>query len=386
MAGGGYVCSGRTMAVGETPPEIGFTPSPPDVEAPTPYEYGVNHADDVPLYRRLPTKGEIRAEEERRQRLLAAAAAAAAPPPDGGPAEAEATAEAAAEETAEAEDEEEEEEEEEPTGPIVTRLSRGFYVTIDAIVSHEGRQWVRTAALNYIASSGVSRRRVPDIHGAELGESLTLPIAMVYMDGARTVRPGRGGRYDTARELERFDLVPVAGTATIRGAPHYATGQGDFIPAERVRLIEAADPPPGIGADERWIDVDLGRQTLVAYEGARPVYATLVATGKPGFETPPGEYRLLSKYISTNMADAPDGDDPYLIEDVPWTMYFQGAFALHGAFWHSRFGQVRSHGCVNLAPADARWLFFWVGPRLPEGWHGVTATEDNPGSRVFIHE
>ena len=41
---------------------------------------------------------------------------------------------------------------------------------------------------------------------------------------------------------------------------------------------------------------------------------------------------------------------------------------------------------VNLAPADARWLFWWVAPDLPEGWHGVAATEDNPGTRVYVHE
>jgi hypothetical protein len=67
-------------------------------------------------------------------------------------------------------------------------------------------------------------------------------------------------------------------------------------------------------------------------------------------------------------------------------MYFSLAIALHGAFWHGRFGQVRSHGCVNLAPADARWLFFWVRPELPEGWHGVTSTDENPGTRVYVHE
>jgi hypothetical protein len=54
-------------------------------------------------------------------------------------------------------------------------------------------------------------------------------------------------------------------------------------------------------------------------------------------------------------------------------MYFLGSYALHAAFWHERFGHPRSHGCVNLAPRDARWLFFWTLPELPSAWHGVLA-------------
>jgi hypothetical protein len=78
-------------------------------------------------------------------------------------------------------------------------------------------------------------------------------------------------------------------------------------------------------------------------------------------------------------------DGPYSIEDVPWVQYFQGSYALHGAFWHDNFGYVRSHGCVNLAPEDARTLFSWTEPKLPEGWHGAFAAPDK-GTRVVIHE
>jgi lipoprotein-anchoring transpeptidase ErfK/SrfK len=78
-------------------------------------------------------------------------------------------------------------------------------------------------------------------------------------------------------------------------------------------------------------------------------------------------------------------DGPYSIEDVPWVMYFNASIALHGAFWHNQFGTPRSHGCVNLAPADAKQLFAWVEPRLPPGLHGVYATATQPGTRVVVH-
>ena len=53
---------------------------------------------------------------------------------------------------------------------------------------------------------------------------------------------------------------------------------------------------------------------------------------------------------------------PYSIEDVPYVMYFEGSYALHGAFWHNNFGHEQSHGCVNLAPLDAKKIFFWTEP------------------------
>jgi hypothetical protein len=67
-------------------------------------------------------------------------------------------------------------------------------------------------------------------------------------------------------------------------------------------------------------------------------------------------------------------------------MYYHRAFALHGAFWHSNYGSQMSHGCVNLSPLDAKWVFRFTEPHLPEGWHGVWATEEHPGSRVVVHE
>ena len=84
--------------------------------------------------------------------------------------------------------------------------------------------------------------------------------------------------------------------------------------------------------------------------------------------------------------DGAGGDLPYSIDDVPFVAYYDGSYALHGAFWHSNFGREMSHGCVNLAPLDAKHVFQFSEPRLPRGWHSVVATKDRPGSVVSIHE
>jgi lipoprotein-anchoring transpeptidase ErfK/SrfK len=139
--------------------------------------------------------------------------------------------------------------------------------------------------------------------------------------------------------------------------------------------------------------VNITTQTLVAYEGDKPVFTTIVSSGRHDDEdktkdhrTPTGSFRIREKHIATTMDDDSAVDGPYSIEDVPWVMYFEKGIALHGAFWHSSFGKEHSHGCVNMLPHDARQIFQWVGPKLPEGWHAVRSTAENPGTRVIVHE
>lgn len=108
---------------------------------------------------------------------------------------------------------------------------------------------------------------------------------------------------------------------------------------------------PGSGG-ERWIDVDLSEQLLIAYEGDTPVRWVAVSTGLPATPTIVGQFRIYVKYQSTYMS----GDD-YDLPNVPYTMYFYKGYGLHGTYWHSNFGRPMSHGCVNLPTPEAEWLF-----------------------------
>jgi hypothetical protein len=74
----------------------------------------------------------------------------------------------------------------------------------------------------------------------------------------------------------------------------------------------------------------------------------------------------------------------YRVDDVPWIQYFHEGYAVHGTYWHNGFGQPRSHGCINLAPRDARWVFDWAPPRLRPGWMALEATAQQPGMLIRI--
>jgi len=137
-----------------------------------------------------------------------------------------------------------------------------------------------------------------------------------------------------------------------------------------------AVPPTGIGEGEKWIDVDLSSQRLVAYEGNRAVYWALVSTGLPATPTVTGRFHVYVKHRSTTMSGP-----GYYLTNVLYTQYFYRGYGLHGAYWHNNFGHPMSHGCVNLSNADAKWLFDWTLPYVPPGVNTVSGT----GTLVVIH-
>jgi lipoprotein-anchoring transpeptidase ErfK/SrfK len=188
----------------------------------------------------------------------------------------------------------------------------------------------------------------------------------------------------------RFERVNVLESRKASGSQWIRIGERHWLRGRDVRVATAAEPPPGLRPQERWIDVDIDSQILTAYEGSRPVFATLVSTGKGRGKsiqaTPKGIHRVWVKLVSTDMDNLEDEEASryYAMQAVPWVMFFDKGYGLHGTFWHRSFGNVRSHGCVNLTPRDAQWLFYWTSPRLPAGWTAALPTEYEPGTLVRV--
>jgi lipoprotein-anchoring transpeptidase ErfK/SrfK len=112
---------------------------------------------------------------------------------------------------------------------------------------------------------------------------------------------------------------------------------------------------PTGSSGERWIDVDLSNQKLVAYQGDTPVYWVSVSTGLPDTPTVTGQYRIYVKYPAQTMSGP-----GYYLPDVPYVMYFYEGYGIHGTYWHHNFGHPMSHGCVNAPTPDAQWLYNWA--------------------------
>jgi lipoprotein-anchoring transpeptidase ErfK/SrfK len=113
-------------------------------------------------------------------------------------------------------------------------------------------------------------------------------------------------------------------------------------------------------SSQQWIQINLAEQRLTAWEGNTPVFSVLVSTGRTMDQTPTGVYSIQTKYRTTRMQGEHEGIK-YDIPDVPYTMYFSGSYAIHGAYWHDDFGTPVSSGCINVPVDAASWLFGWAG-------------------------
>ncbi len=170
--------------------------------------------------------------------------------------------------------------------------------------------------------------------------------------------PGYGSA-ETGLQLPLSTVVQVYRTEIVDDMEWNLIGPDQWVEGRKVAVVTPnPTPPEGVTAN-RWIEVDLKEQTLAAYDNNEMVFATMGATGAEPFWTRPGVFQIFEKKEAETMRNN-DPTDFYYLEDVPYTMYFDGARALHAAYWRARFGYPQSHGCVNLSIGDARWLFDWA--------------------------
>lgn len=177
---------------------------------------------------------------------------------------------------------------------------------------------------------------------------------------------------DTGQFVNRFEIYQIYDRRNSEGLDWVMIRPGEWIEKRYISIVYPRTSLPNGVNTSRWIDVNLYEQTIVAYEGLQMKFATVISTGIDPFWTRPGLFSIYQKLDTTYMTGSfeADGSDRYYLEDVPWTMYFDEARALHGAYWHTGYGWPRSHGCVNLSPGDAQWFYDWA----------------QVGDQVYVHD
>ncbi|MCC6213980.1 MAG: L,D-transpeptidase [Polyangiaceae bacterium] len=377
IAPAGFVCAGRGATTDLDHPIARAVTVAPDRAAPLPYRYGLSRSPPPPLYVRVPTRAQRAAHEP------------------GNPAR-------------------------DPQAErwwrdvTVTEVPMAFASDRPGMSIHgyeharssvyTGRALPRSgfAFLTYFTADGQRFGLTPELAvlpldrlrpvvasrfvGLALGGATTLPVGFVRGRGVRTLvgdpttvglRPGRA--------LEPREAVPLGAERRQVGSVDYRrTADGAWLRSDQLVVIEPRRARPAWATGDRtWLDVSVLQQTLVAYRGATPVYVTLVSTGSGGLgdpektpSTPRGEFLVHTKHVTATMSGDEVGDE-YDLRDVPWVQYFHGGYALHAAYWHDAFGTPRSHGCINLSPGDARWLFHFTEPSVPLAWHGAMSRSEN---------
>jgi len=261
--------------------------------------------------------------------------------------------------------------------------------------NQDGQAWLRSADLLWLPKERVSLYPEITFHGVELGREWHLPLAFFRRAGSRKFRRNAQGKLE--RSDESFALHQVLALSDRieiqRGERYFQSAQGD----EWVRERDAVLPRPrlqtpwgaNVGQQDRtgrgpkdprqtWIEVSVMGGWLLAFEGTKPVFATMISAGTGGIPreekntlessaTPLGTFAISGK-LATVTLEAP-GES--LHSDVPWTQNFQKHYAIHTAYWHDDWGNLASAGCINVSPVDGKWLFDFSEPKLPSGWHAV---------------
>ncbi|HEU4538376.1 MAG TPA: L,D-transpeptidase, partial [Polyangiaceae bacterium] len=398
----GYVCVdgvGATLDAND-PVLVGLRPFAPRLDRAAPYRYGESRG--TPRYRTLPTPAEQREREsDLGARLLGLAAiegegvVAAGPfrgidrtPAPAGPPLLP------------------------PLPPTLQQARDELTELSTASWSYEasegGRSWLLTGDFAWVPKDRIAPYPPDAFRGVELGDGASLPLAFFRgKDRPKYRRREDGGFEPTGEAWARLSHVGLTG-ASERGAQGlfletkdaglYVLSTDAVVPATReltpwgARVGEpdtTGRAPAGRGT---WIDSSIEGGWLLAYEGTRAVYATLVSPGRGGkpkgdrptletASTPTGRFSINGKFATATMATKRE----FVHSDVPWSLTFSGPYAIHGAYWHDRWGEKMSAGCVNVSVEDGRWLFHWSEPALPEGWHGVRwEPSEGPTTQLFL--
>lgn len=261
-----------------------------------------------------------------------------------------------------------------------------FYSSLDAAVAHqpsgqldpgthlfvsyqdgpihtdEGGTWYQLRNGLWIPADGGRLGRFdPLFMGQQFSSQPRNPFGWVLGDTDVLVAPGVNSQA-SGLVLHRFNLVQVYAIRQVDNLEWNLIGPDQWVDARQVARVDPRSTPPEGVTGGRWIEVNLYQQTLAVYDQNRMVYATMVSSGVTPFWTRPGLFKIYEKKATETMSGATEADrsDYYYLQDVPWTMYYDDARALHGAYWHNRFGYPQSHGCVNLSEGDAHWLFNWA--------------------------
>jgi hypothetical protein len=196
-------------------------------------------------------------------------------------------------------------------------------------------------------------------------------------------------------ELDPNEAIPLTGRfRTVNSVLYYFTSDELWVRHKDMILVAKRNRfPDWATPTQKWIDISLANQTLVAWEGHKPLYATLISSGRDrlgdpqtGPSTVQGVFRLRSKHVTRDVDDR-EVQQAYSVTEAPWVMEFQEGFSLVGCYWSRRFGEAGSYHDVALAPIDAHWLWAWSDPEVPEGWQSVAIPEDiEQNTIVYVHK
>ena len=251
-----------------------------------------------------------------------------------------------------------------PGGKAIGMIPRG--ISYVQAINAEVEGWIQESGGNWMRREDLKLAKTSSFTGLLLPSDWRHPFAIILdKSGTRaSLKPGEKGSAESGFVARRYNLVNIFARAEDgAGRVWYLVGPRQWIRQEMVAKFAPAEKPENV--DGRWVAVDLFEQTVIAYDDDKPVFATVISSGRKGSETDEGLFSVWARLISDPMSGRTSEGDRYALQNVPWVMYFNGGQSLHGTYWHDSFGYRRSGGCVNLSVSDARWLYDWMLDAAP---------------------
>jgi hypothetical protein len=240
--------------------------------------------------------------------------------------------------------------------PPVRTLEKGFiFVSVIGTINLQDKTFYEINQGEYMRAEDLKEALPSSFQGMGFGAPPPAPVGWVIARVRASVTPGAPPEA-AAPYLGRYQSFQVYGVQRVGDWDWYLIGPDQWVEQRNLALV---NPTPPAGAPGNVIAVNTYEETLAVYQNGQLIFATLVSSGSRYFPTRPGTFKVWAKLTHGKMSGAyrDDRSDYYFLEDVPWILYYDGDRALHGAYWHDNFGIKSSHGCVNLSPKDARWLF-----------------------------
>ncbi|HEY4159624.1 MAG TPA: L,D-transpeptidase [Polyangiaceae bacterium] len=231
----------------------------------------------------------------------------------------------------------------------------------------------------FVRASDLQAVEPSTFHGLELKDKDDLPAAFVVKRGVHAFHLSGDDAEKTAA-LSYHQLVHLSGRFhSVGDVKYWATSDGQWLRHRDVVTIQTRSNFPDLAqGTQKWLDVSVVTGTLVAYEGHKPVFATLVSVNRDahgGDDKWLGTFEIVSKEITLVSHDPKSFGEAFEIFDAPWALTLSNGMLLYGAYWHDRFGVDHGPGSVELSPSDAARIQQWVSPTIPDGWHGLLAPE-----------
>ena len=280
--------------------------------------------------------------------------------------------------------------------PSFSSTELGYYVTdtiVDILEERVGDPepvhnplWVRTKDgwlhSSYVQPVGnVINEPVFDIPAGGMLVEVTVPFSQAYKvkDGGlkRTYRFYCGSTYWVHSAFRGINDSAWYQIFDDRSKDYHIAEAKHFRPIQGNEVTKISPY-----ANNKRIDIFLEKQRLVAYENELPVFTARIATGYFEGDTPQGEFRVERKQPTRHMASRAEGSE-FDLPGVPWVCYISWTgVSLHGTYWHNNYGTPQSHGCINLSPKAAKWIYRWTDPFVPLDDDYV---ETDQGTRVIVY-